>query len=110
MADVRLTVEDVSINGLDASYTSVNSSDTYLIQNTGSLIVHVKNEDTSSETVTVPTPKTINGLTVQDPTVTVSASGDKFIGPFPVGLYNNGQDMSLTFSNGTSTSVAVLKI
>ncbi len=110
MADVRLTVQDSSFNGLDATYTSINSSDTYLVQNTGSIIVHVDNTDSASEAVTIPTPKTIKGLALEDRTVTVPASEKRFIGPFPVGLFNDGQDLSITFSNGTSTSVAVIKV
>jgi hypothetical protein len=111
MADVRLSVENASVNGLAESYTSVNSSDTYIFNNDGRIIVRVDNQDASDETVTITTPRTLaGGLTIEDPTVTVGSSSQKIIGPFPPGIYNEGQDVNLSFSNGTSTTVAVVKV
>lgn len=111
MADVRLTVERATVSGLAESYTSVNSSDTYIFNNDGRVIIRVDNQDTSDETVTITTPRTLTGgLTVEDPTVTVGSSSQKIIGPFPPGIYNDGQDVSVSFSNGTSTTVAVVKV
>lgn len=110
MAEVRLSVENVTRQGLEASYTSINSTDDYLIQNDGRVLIHVKNTDAAVETVTLTTGRTINGLTIQDPTVSVTASSEFFIGPFAPGVYNDGQDLKIGFSNGTATTVAVLRV
>ena len=110
MADVRLSVENVSRQGLNAAYTSVNSTDNYLVNNDGYVILHVKNTDAAAETVTLTTARTINGLTIQDPTVNVPAGEDRFIGPFAPGVYNDNQDLQVGFSNGTATTVAVLRV
>jgi hypothetical protein len=110
MAEVRLTVEKSTYSGLDPSQTAVNSTDTYVFANDGRVVLRVDNGDTSSETVTFTTDREINGLTIEDPTVTVPAGEFRFIGPFAPGVFNNGQDVDLAFSNGTSTNVEVIKV
>ncbi len=110
MADIRLAIQDVSREGVAATYSGVTTTDTYLINNDGRVILHVKNAGTGAETVTLKTGKTYLGLAIEDPTVTVGASSDKFIGPFETEVFNDGQDMKISFSVGTSVTVAALKV
>lgn len=110
MAEVRLSVEKATYDGLSPTANSVNSTDTYVFANDGRVVLRVINGDTSDETVTFTTDREVSGLTIEDPTVTVSASSNKWIGPFSPGVFNNGQDVDLAFSNGTSTTVEVVKV
>lgn len=111
MADERLSVENVTRTGLSATYNSIGSSDTYLVNNDGRVVLHFKNTDSSDETITVQTPKQVSGLDVEELTATIpSSSGDVFLGPFPPGTFNAAGDVKFTASNGTATECAVLKV
>jgi hypothetical protein len=71
----------------------------------------VKNADSSSHTVTLVTPQTVDGdLTVSDRTVSVAAGKTSFI---PVtDRYRNPQTgrASITYDGVTSVSVAVIRV
>lgn len=112
MAESRLSVEDVSRTGLAATYNAVDGVDTFLVRNDGRVMLHFKNTDGSAETITVQTPKTVNGLAVAELTVTIPATtGDKMVGPFPPGTFNDSSgDLKFTASNGTATTCAVVRL
>ncbi len=66
--------------------------------------------------VTIPTPQTISGLTIQDPTVSVAIGAEKIIGPFPPSIYNNpagGTDPNevyLEYDQVTLVTVSVFRV
>jgi len=107
-----LTVEEVSTSGLTATYYSA-STDGVKFQNlNGNTIVHVKSTYTDSTVVTIEIGPTYNGLSFTDPTVTVPASGDTFIGPFRT-FFNQPSDsgyLYLDFNQATSVTLAVLEV
>lgn len=104
-----LTAEDISISGLEATYTAVAASDTF--SNKGDIILHVVNADSSDNTVTIVTTKTVAGLAVADVTVTVTAGESRFIGPFEPGVFNNGSGIvTVQHSNTTSNTIALIRI
>lgn len=104
-----LTAENISISGLEATYSAVAASDTF--SNTGDIIIHVVNGDASDNTVTVVTPKTVAGLAVADVSVTVTAGESRFIGPFDPAVFNNGSGIvTVQHSNTTSNTIALIRI
>jgi hypothetical protein len=73
------------------------------------VMLHVKNGDSASHTVTLAIPGEVDGLAVDSRTVTVSAGSAKFI-PL-VGLYKNPSDglAHWTYDGVTSVTVAVVR-
>ncbi|MBS3927087.1 MAG: hypothetical protein KGZ65_00080 [Sphingomonadales bacterium] len=113
MADVAVTVQEITRTGIDLTDTgSLSVSDTYLVPNDGKTILHIKKSGATDCTVTIATPNTVDGLAVGDLTVTVPATtGDKHIGPFPREIYNNADGkIAVTFSNITGLTMAAARI
>jgi hypothetical protein len=113
MADVRLDVEKVVPAGLVATYNgSLSISDEYLVKNSGRTFLHFKKSGAGDCDVTIQTPVTVDGLTVEEQVVTIPATtGDKFLGPFPTRIYNDSSgDLRFTCDDITGLTVAVLRI
>lgn len=114
MANVTLTVQEMSRSGITPSYTAsgasplLNIADTFKFNNTGKEFLHFKKTGAGDCTVTIQTPGTVDGLAVAERTVTIPATtGDKMIGPFPPGTYN---DTSSTFSGFTLSEITGLSV
>jgi hypothetical protein len=110
MALIRLNPERPTDAGLAATYNAVTTTDTYLVRNSGLVVLHVKKSGANPCTVSVTPQRTFKGKTIPATTVVVPATtGDRFIGILPGDLYNdtNG-DVSVTFSEVTGLTVAVL--
>jgi len=75
-------------------------------------MLHFKNTDGSADTITIQTPRTVDGQAVAELSVTVPATtGDLMVGPFPPGTFNDGSgDVKFTASNGTATTCAVVAL
>jgi len=98
MAIVRLTPQVVLEAGITPSKTACLLANTYLVRNSGRVILHVI-KGAGNVAVTVVTPKTIGGAAVADLVVTVIANTDEFIGPFPRDVFNNGSnDITITLA------------
>lgn len=113
MADVDLTVQDVSRSGVAPSYTSpLGIANTYHVPNNGRMVLHFKKTGAGACTVTITTPGTVDGLAVADRTVVVpELTGDVMIGPFPPATYNDADhEIRFTVSEVTGLSVAALRI
>lgn len=105
----ELTPEQVDQDGLNATYNAVAASDTF--DNDGKTIIHVKNDDASSNTVTITTTKTVQGLAVADISTAIPAGEDRFFGPFPKDVYNDSNgEVTVSHSNTTSNTMAILKV
>ncbi|MFI5561506.1 hypothetical protein ACIA2T_19685 [Amycolatopsis japonica] len=80
------------------------------------MALYVANGSASPITVTVQTPLTVDGLNVEDLTVTVPASGFRLIGPFPVGTFGQPSDNAnagkalVDYSSVTSVTRAVVSL
>lgn len=110
-----LTVQDIVETGLNATYDAANAGgDTFQNSSNGRIFLHVKNDDASSHTVTVAaTASTYNlpgiGLVDKnDISVSVPASGERFIGPFALSAF--GANPDITYDDVTSVSIAVVKL
>lgn len=105
-----LTVQDIVQTGLEASYAAAAGGGDE-IPNTGQQFLHVKNGGGSDIVVTITSTATYGGLAVADPTVTVTAGEDRFIGPFPPGVYNNSNGrVAVAYDSVTSVTVAALRL
>lgn len=114
MSEVNIDVQKLTKSGLEATYTddsTLNGSDTFLFVNGNATFMHVKNGDGSQHTVTVQTPATVSGLDVEELTVDIGAGDEKFIGPFPPGVFNYSSGKAkFTLDAGTNMEIAILRV
>lgn len=110
MARTALTAQKVVRDGLTESFTAA-TADGHLFNNTGRQVLHVKNTNATSVTITLPIPAQVDGQTVAAREVTVPGTdGDVLIGPF-TGAYNqDGSVVWVDYSDPTGVSVAVLEV
>ncbi len=110
MAD--LTLRTVDISGLDDSsiYESAAAGGDAFV-NDGRTIIHIKNGDASGMTLTMDTPGTYRGVNLANPTVSVGATSNYFVGAFDPRIFNdtNGK-VQLTYSAVTSLTITALQI
>lgn len=111
-----LTAQDVSTAGLKATYAAASSGGD-VVANDGNIILHVKNGDASSHTVTTTaqvTSKEFEGFgsaTFSNSAVSIAAGGEKFIGPFPIKTFNNtAGNIAITYDAVTSVTIAAIKV
>lgn len=94
MARHEAAVQSIVRTGLAPSYGAVHADLEHKFTNDGRTFLHVKNTNGAARTVTLVVSKTVDGQTVTNPTVTIPAdTGDKIIGPFPKGYYNQSDGM-----------------
>lgn len=77
------------------------------------VFIHVKNGSGGAITVTVATPGDVDGEAIADRAVSVGATSEKMIGPFPKQLFANPADSgkaAITYSGVTSLTIAVLEL
>lgn len=114
MADVNLTVQQADRDGLAATYTAINATDTYYaLRHGGNLLLHFKNTNASPATITFDVTQTRDGVAFADPTVTVPANtGDIFVGGLG-DVYEatgtNAGKVKFTCSLATGVTVAAIQ-
>ena len=110
-----LTVDNIALAGLVATYNAVNSAETINISNDERVFLHVKNADASPTTVTITAVKTsvpvhgVGTLTVADEDIVVGAGAEAFIGPFTQGYIGPNGDVAVAYSSTTSITAAAIK-
>jgi hypothetical protein len=88
MARTVLTVQNVVRTGLTPVYSAGDAANGHSFDNTGeNVFLIVINGDAADKTVTVTTPGTVDGQTIGDLAVVVTASEERVIGPFPNAIY-----------------------
>ena len=107
-----LTAQQLSaVSGLAATYAAAGGSGDTISNNSGKMILHVKNGSASPITVTITAVGTLQGFPVTNPTYTVANAGEKFIGPFDPSIFNNTSGaVAVGYSATTTVTVAVLQI
>lgn len=112
MAIIALAPNVVVEAGVAAAYITPTTTDTYTIRNNGKTMLHVKKSGANPCNVTITPAKTPGGHTLSALVVAIPANiGDKFIGPFNSDLYDDqNHDVSVTFSENTGLSVAVVQL
>ncbi|MDF1778742.1 MAG: hypothetical protein P1V13_22190 [Rhizobiaceae bacterium] len=112
MARAALTVQEISRLGIEPSYAAAEG-DGNSFNNTGSEFLHIKN-GASDCVVTVQTPRTVDGQAVTPRTVTVTASEERMIGPFPPGIFNQagalGDVVYVDYDDESNVTVGVFRI
>lgn len=105
-----LTVQDVTAAGITPDYVAASATgDSF--PNNGRVMLHVKNGGTAAIDVTIISAKTCNFGFQHNITVSVPASGEKMIGPFPPERFNNDQgQVQVNYSAVTSVTVAALEV
>jgi len=101
-----------SSNGLTPTYSAADQANGQQFQNTGRELLHVKNTNGATRTLTVDTPGSVDGQAIANPTFVIPATtGDKFIGPFPPAVYNQSDgNVYLDWSADTNVTIAVLRL
>lgn len=110
-----LTVQDITEAGLDATYSAASATgDTFSNDSSGRVFVHAKNGSASEVTITV-APEDANKevpgygeMTKPDISVAIAASGDQFIGPFPIQAF--GATPDIQYSDETSVTLAAMRV
>ena len=112
MPRTAITVQSIVRTGLEATYESFDQANGMSFSNAGATaFVHIKNGDASGKTLTIVTSYTGDGLALADRTVSLAATSDYFIGPFPNGFYGNSTNtVYLDIDSGTSVTIAVLQV
>jgi hypothetical protein len=102
-----LTAQAMPLGGLQPTYAAAaGGGDQAPVGE--KLLLHVRNDDASSKTVTVATPGTVGGLAIADAAQTIPAGGDAFI-PLKSTYPATGR-AAVTYSAATSVTVAVLQL
>lgn len=111
MARTELTTERIDRAGLVATYTAA-ITDGHSVRWGERVFVHIRNTDTASKTITVPTPQTISGLDVSEHTVEIAAGDEAFIGPFldRTTFEQDDGTVWIDYSDTTSVDIAALQI
>ena len=106
MADTaQAVIAIVKTGGADPTYTgSLSTGNVYQFPNDGKTFIHVKNGGGSSDTVTIVSQNSEDGLAVADRTVVVTNGEERMIGPFLPHVYNDGDGL-VNFSHSFITSV-----
>jgi len=111
MAYTRLTAQQIVNTGLAPTYAAAASAGNDFA-NDGRVFLHVKNTSGNDITVTIATPRKVDGLDVAEDTVSVvKTTGEKFIGPFSPETFNQvGGLVYVTYSAVTNVSVALFRL
>lgn len=117
MARTVLATQRTTRAGIALTFSAA-PVDGHGIDNAGEdVMLYVKNGGASPITVTVLTPRTIDGLALPDLTVTIPNAGERIIGPFPNDLYAaEDTELDITkcvqvnFSAVTSVTVAAVRL
>jgi len=109
MATEALTRQSASRSGAQESLQSVTSADGFTFPNDGHTVLHVEN-DAGALALVFTIQKTLDGQSATR-TVTVTASQKWVIGPFPVELYNDDDDLvTCTPDADLESGVAVISV
>jgi hypothetical protein len=111
MADVTLTVYDVSRSGIDltTSATVIVIANTYYFPNDGRCLVYLNNGTGSTVIPTFVTQNTVDGLAIADKAGSQLTARAYFYGPFPPSIYNDASGrVQMTFNQ--TADVMVIRV
>jgi len=109
MATEALTRQNATRSGAEANLQSVTSADGFTFPNDGHTVLYVEN-DAEDLALVFAIQATLDGQSVTR-TVTVAASENWFVGPFPTALYNDADDLvTCTPDADLASGVAVVSV
>lgn len=111
MARTALTVQPLGLAMATPTYaTPDNTNGNYFVHPGGTILIHVKNTNGSTRTMTITTSAVVNGLVVTSPAYVIPATtGDKMICNLPAQLQTAGQ-VYLDWDASAGVSVGVFSI
>lgn len=112
MANVRLTPEQVSSTERTPTFTAIDATDTYLVNNDARVMLYFKNTSGGAAIITIQTPRTVDGNAIAEKTLSISATtGEEIIGNFSTDVYNDlaVADLKFTCDVASGVTVAVLR-
>jgi hypothetical protein len=108
MATEALTAQTASRSGAELNMQSVTSADGFTFPNDGRTVLIVTNDAGALE-LSFTIQKTVDGQTPAAKTATIDASETWVVGPFPVNVYNDADDLvTVTPDADLATGVAVV--
>ena len=115
MADVTISSTGVDHEGVEnPTTTSVTSTDTFYVRNSGNILLFFENAGNAAATVTLDITRKYAGIAdVTDPTFTVpalasSVNGRTYVGPFSRAF--NDTDGDIRFTSSAALTVTVLRL
>lgn len=87
MARAELTVQEVIRSGLEWAETVIGADGLYFA-NTGVEFLILRNSDASDRTVTIDIPYTVDGQTITDKSIAITAGESRIAGPWPTKFYS----------------------
>lgn len=109
MATEALTRQQIGRSGAEVNLQSVTSADGFTFPNDGHTALYVEN-DAGALALVLTIQATLDGQSATR-TVTVTASEKWVVGPFPVELYNDADDLvTCTPDADLASGVAVISI
>jgi hypothetical protein len=105
-----LTVQEVSLTGLSLAFAAAAAGGDEFA-NTGREYLHVKNASAGDVTVTFDSVAPCNQGYDHNVAVVVPAGGERIIGKFEPGRFNNSNNrVAVSYSGVTSVTVAAVKM
>lgn len=106
----QLTIQKPDLAGLAPAFVAAGAGgDSFA--NDGKTYLHVKNGGAGSITATINSQKLCDQGFDHDAAVGVAAAGERLIGPFPQGRFNDaGGLVQITYSGVTSVTVAAVSV
>ncbi|MGE5589203.1 MAG: hypothetical protein ACM3ZA_01030 [Bacillota bacterium] len=103
-----LNVQNMSLTGLAPAFGNADAAgDTF--PNNGRTFLHVKNAGAAPVDVTVNSQQACNQGFDHNAMASVPAGGERIIGPFPPGRFNNSQGQcEVTYSSVDNVTVAAI--
>jgi hypothetical protein len=109
-AAAALTTQQIVQAGVAPSYTAAGAGGDSFVPGQRTFL-HLKNGGGASVTVTIPAPS-FGTFSITPLSITVSAGGEKLVGPFPPDLFLDSTtgNCPVSYSGVTSVTVAVLSL
>jgi len=111
MARTAITVQTLGIAMVTPTYAAADQANgNYFVHPGGTILLHVKNTNAATRTLTITTTQTVDGLAITNPTYIIPATtGDKMICSLPAKLQTAGQ-VYLDWSADTNVTIGVFSI
>lgn len=107
------SVQTMSMTPITPTYNTITSTDGIVFSNNGATYLHFKSTSEGTEYLTVTTPFEAGGLALADLTFTITAGGERVVGPLPPTWFNetsgtNRGKTTIQSSNLASVTVAII--
>lgn len=111
MADVELTVQHLSDDGITPTRNALSTENTYQVDNNGIVVLLVQKTGANDAVVEIQVPENRRGHGVSERSILVVATtGDVAAGPFDPAIFNSAAgQLEFTIDEDTSITCAVIE-